>query len=717
MKKSAVLCGVVIGCVPMAGIAQSAPAAGKGAEPAAEPATERIEVTAQRRAERPVDVPISVVSIGQEELEKKRIDSIFDLGKSVTSLRFEGQAPSFQPTLRGVGTLVQGGGVDASVAVYVDGVYLPNTFGMNFDLPNVKSVQVLKGPQGTLFGRNATGGAILITTQEPNFESTARLKASYSRFNDLRLNGYVSRPLNEDIAAGISVNYRTSPGYSKNLATGSDDDTRVKMFNLRPDIRFSSGDLSLRLIYEHNYAFDTSALGLVNVDGYSVASSLGARVGRKFGEFYSDGKPINRNESDSATAIAEWDLGGKRSLKSVTNYRTDSNLFVSDGDVSALPLLEVTSLSKFKTFSQEFTLSGKSTRLDWVAGAYYFNSNASEPGTIVKQGGVSTVIKSSRIKTDAAAAFADATWQAADAVFVTGGLRYSTERKNLSLLPFGQPPELKDQREWSGLSPRAVVRYQLARSDNVYASFSKGFKSGAFAGFPPNLVEPERVKAYEAGFKHSSPLFDLNAALFLYDYRDFQVTTFDFTTNQGKTVNAAKQRNAGLEVDMAFRPTAAWRINLAAAYLDAKFKSFANATKQVQASVPIAPGVSVPGAWISVPQDASNTVTPRSPKWSGNASTSYDFALGAGKLQLSANVAMSSGFYNMMNEQFREPGYAELGMNASYMPADGSWRGDVFVTNLTNHLRRQQYQGGPVGTYAIFLPPRVVGASISYSFK
>lgn len=722
LRVSTLLCGVMVAFIPAQGFAQATPA-GEPAEAAASPDNSGdIIVTAQRRAERLVDVPISVNSIGSDELEVKRIDSVFDLGKSVTSLRFEGQAPSFQPTLRGVGTLVQGGGVDASVAVYVDGVYLPNTFGLNFDLPNVENIQVLKGPQGTLFGRNATGGAILITTAQPSFEYTGRLRASYARFDDLRLQGYVSGPLSKNVAAGLSVNFRRTPGYTTNLANGADNEQRARMFNIRPDIRFSNQDnLNIRLIYEHSYAYDTTTLGLVNSDGYAVANFLGGRTSQKFGEIYSEIAPINRSRADSGTAIIDWDVGEHVALKSVTNYRKDSNLFFSDGDASDLPLLAVQSVSRFKTFSQEFTLSGKSDILDWVAGLYYFNSRAAEPDTLVTQFGVTQIIKSSQIRTRAMAAFGDVTFQPSPGLFLTAGGRFSSERKSLSLLPGGVGPEIADKDRWNSFAPRAVVRYELADNSNVYASYSRGFKSGAFAGFPPNKVDPEKADAFEVGFKHSSPTFSLNAAAFYYNYKDFQVTTFDFSTGQGVTLNAKKQRNMGAELEMTFRPVPAWRISLAGAYLDASFRDFPNATAQVQAAVPLplGPGgalVSIPGFWVTMPMDASGTRTPRSPKWTGNMSTSYDIDVGSGTVQLAANVAASSSFFNMVNEQFKEPGYAEVGLNISYTTRDTHWRAEAFVSNLTDHKRRQQYQGGPFGTYAIFLPPRVFGGALTYSF-
>ena len=667
-----------------------------------------IIVTAERRAERLVDAPVSVDSLDQAQLATKHIDSLGGLTKAVTSLRFEGQAPQFEPTLRGIGTLVQGGGVDASVAVYVDGVYLPNSSGMGFDLANVSSIQVLKGPQGTLFGRNTTGGAILISTSAPSFTWTGSAKGTYASYDDRRIEGYLSGPITSDIALGISTYYRESPGFTFNITTGKHD-ARVKMFDVRPSLLFSNHDnLSLRLIYEHNYTFDTSSLGLFNVDGYALARNFpGAVIGTWPPDFTGDTPPVNLNKADAFTAIGDLQLGSGTSLKSITSYRHDSNLFVSDADMSNLPLLSVAQSLKFKTFSQEFTLSHKAGPLDLVTGANYYNSVANSPFTTITSFGVATVIDANTIKSEALGAFADGTYEALPGLFLTLGARFSSETKHLAVEYGGVPPEATDHHHWNAVTPRAIVRYQIDAGDNVYASFSRGFKPGAYAGFPPNLVKPEHVTAYETGFKHSSRLFDLNAAAFYYKYTDFQVTTFDFNTDLGVTINAPGERSYGFELETVLRPTQHWSVNASAAYLNAKFTDFKNATIQV------ADGS---GQWIPQPKDATGTVVPRSPKWSGNISTSYDFNLEIGKVELAANMSFASSLYNLMNEQFRNRAYAEAGLNASFIPRDSHWKVEVFVTNLTDQHIYAQYQGGPFGTYAIFQPPRVVGGSLSFNF-
>ncbi|MGC4250447.1 MAG: TonB-dependent receptor [Sphingobium sp.] len=704
MKKSLLLCGVAVACFPAIAQAQSGTHMADGVEGA------DLIVTAQRRAERLVDVPISVNAINAEELAAKQINSVFDLAKSVTSLRFEGQAPVFMPTLRGIGSLVLGGSLDASVPVYLDGVYLPNTRGMNFDLPNVEGIQVLKGPQGTLFGRNSTGGAILITTSAPSDTFTGRFKATYARFNDLRLQGYVSGPINENIAAGLSVSYRKSDGYTKNIITGSKDDAPAKMFDIRPDIRLTNNEgLSVRLIYEHSYAFDATALGLNTPDGNSLALSFGGIIATKPFETTSNYLPVNRNVGDSWLGIIDWELNDSITLKNSINYRNDRNDFDADADQSNLTIVHVGSTTYFKTFSEELTLNGKTGNLDWVVGAYYYNNKFREaPGRSIVFG-VLNLGSPQHTSTETIAGFADATYEVTPGLFLTAGARYSTEKK--SIIQYNGATGAIDvplqQHRWNSFTPRAVIRYAIDPNSSVYASYSRGYKTGTYAGGPPTLIKPEHLDAYEIGFKHSSPKFSINAAAFYYNYRDFQVSAVDVLTNRTLAVNAEKERNIGAELEMTFHPTPAWQISLAGAYLDAKFIRFANGPHWITV-----PG----GGWTTEPLSADGTRAPRSPKWSGNASTSYDIDVGSGVVQLMANVTANTVVYNVVHEQFPVHGYAEVGANISYTTADNHWRGELFVSNLTNNKRPQQLQGGPTGTYAIWAPPRIFGASLSYNF-
>jgi len=713
MRKEICLRGLMLACLPaMMAQAASVDDSGKNARD-----MDEIIVTAQRRSERLVDVPISVDSVDQEQLELKKVNSILDLSKVSTSLRFEAHTPAFQPTLRGVGSQVQGAGVDSNVAVYVDGFYQVNNYGMGFDLPNVSNVQVLKGPQGTLFGRNATGGAILITTSEPTADLTGRVKLGYAEYNEVSAQGNVSGAVSGNVAAGVSVYYRKNDGYTRNIVTGSKDDDGLKMFNVRPDIVISNHDnLKLRLIFEHSYASNALTLGGSYPDSYNIFAALGIPVAHKPGETSDLSNPFNISKSDGGYALAEWQISDWLSLKSNTGYRHDHENFVSGGDFSPLGLLSVSALTDNKTFSQEFVLSGARGRADWVSGVNYYKNTGKEPADNVYQPGSVLTLKSQTVVSTAYAAFADLTYRATDRLFLTAGGRFSTERKVSDTILYGVVPQPQEKARWNKFTPRAVVRYELDHGTNVYGSYNKGFRSGAFTGFPPNKVDPETLDAFEVGFKHAAGIFDFNSAAFFYNYKNAQVTVIELN-GLGRTVNAGNQHNYGAEVELAVHPVRQWSMSLSGAYLHAKYTDFKNIPTMLQVPVAIAPGVSVPGGWAqgSVPNGAG-TWAQRSPQWTGNFATSYGIDLGAGTLQLAGNANMTSYFFHFTNEGMREPGFAKVDLNLSYTTNDKHWRAEAYVTNLTDRHTAAERIGGPFGTLALYTAPRVFGGSIGYNF-
>ena len=222
---AAVLCAGML--TPIATYAQTAddnvsPGQGATAEPAVEPQQgTAIIVTAQRREEAQVDVPISITSLGAETLTAANVQQLSDIATVTPALRFDSQNQFVQPTIRGIGTSITTSGGGSNVGIYVDGFYSPNPAEADFELLNVESIQVLKGPQGTLFGRNTTGGAILVDTADPSFATRAIGKASYSRFDQFRTQGYVTTGLSDSIAVDLEGLYARGDDFRTNLAHGN----------------------------------------------------------------------------------------------------------------------------------------------------------------------------------------------------------------------------------------------------------------------------------------------------------------------------------------------------------------------------------------------------------------------------------------------------------------------------------------------------------------
>lgn len=269
MKKVMVMLGTTTCLVTQVAQAQStqnsdATQAGSG----------EIVVTAQRRNERLVDVPISISVLTGNALEQAGVRSTEDLTATVPGLNFATNGAFAQPTVRGVGTTVTSAGNDANVAIYIDGVYQPNQISNFSDLVDLEQVEVLKGPQGTLFGRNATGGAIRVTTKRPSLSSEARATASYGRFNDIRLTAFGTGPLSDKVAVSFALLYGDDEGYVRNRGTGNKvADTNAR--SMRGKILFQPSEtVEFLLSGSHSKRSSNPAFTLGVLNGNSIALRL-----------------------------------------------------------------------------------------------------------------------------------------------------------------------------------------------------------------------------------------------------------------------------------------------------------------------------------------------------------------------------------------------------------------------------------------------------------
>ncbi|MGI4877829.1 MAG: TonB-dependent receptor, partial [Janthinobacterium lividum] len=254
-------------------VAPSAPAPSP-AVVAADDTSGEIVVTAQRRAQRLVDVPVSVTTLSGETLARAGVSGLLDLTKTAPGVVLDKNGAYLQPTIRGIGTNVTGPGADPNVAIYVDGVYQSSQTGNFFELANVEDVEILKGPQGTLFGRNATGGAILIKLLDPSFTTSGRANLSYGRFNEVAASGYVTTALSDKLAVDLSAYYRRSDGWIHDLRTGAEQNSQYSL-DIRSKLLFKPTDtLKFILSYAHN---DTS-----DPTGLAIAAAGGNSAGRPF---------------------------------------------------------------------------------------------------------------------------------------------------------------------------------------------------------------------------------------------------------------------------------------------------------------------------------------------------------------------------------------------------------------------------------------------------
>jgi iron complex outermembrane recepter protein len=709
-----------------------------------------IIVTAQRRAEASRDVPITVTTITADQLDVANVETLGDTVRLTPGMRFDSQGPAVQPTIRGVGTAITTSGGGPNVGIYVDGFFQSNTYVADFQLTRVENIQVLKGPQGTLFGRNTTGGAILVTTAEPSTETAAEFRASYGSHNALTLQGYATTGLSDNIAVDIEGMYRRSDGFITNLLDGNDEIGATESWAVRLGVKFDFSDaVSLLLRYSHADASDpTTQLvnAFVDSDGgagfltqvsaagravYGRQTSAGLPLVYFFapagtfatrpGEVVSNNRSTFDTNSDTVQATLTADLGFA-TLRSYSQYRHDLTPYFGDLDATTLGLFGIFVGVEDETWSQEFILSSNpGSRLQWVAGINYFSVRDTWDvdasfgnGPFFDFGGSSTT-------TSSIAGFVDLTYAVTDRLFLTAGGRYSNDRVSDAyfttnpftfsylgpqgqVIPFTGAPGTRipvDTLEDSSFTPRLVIRFEPNDQSSIYASFTRGYKAGILnvGGLSQQPVEPESNNAFEIGYKFDDRTLAIEVAGFYYDYTNLQVSSFQSGAAQIR--NAASSEIYGLEGQIRYRASNAFTLYAGAAWTHARYRSFANAPYYSYCD-PAAPNTSLlfcappalgglgPGALVQSTINASGFEMQRSPEFTGNVGGAYRIDLGSGRLTLSGNLYYTSSFYFDPSQQFRQGGYEILAARAEWSDANDRFSIALYGDNLTNQRYRTQ---------------------------
>ncbi|MET0364790.1 MAG: TonB-dependent receptor, partial [Sphingobium sp.] len=643
---------VASGLALAAGLMAAAPAWAQPAAPAATEDNSDIIVTAQRRAERSVDVPITLTTVTADQLSAAGANQLSDLARVSPALRFDSAAAWVQPSIRGVGTAVTSSGSGANVGIYVDGFYSVNPLAADFQLMNVQSIQVLKGPQGTLFGRNTTGGAILITTAEPSTTPAAQVKASYGRFNTQRYQAYGTFGLTENLAVDLEGLYSKGDGFVRNIITGSDKDGKYENWSVRGGVKANvSEDISVLLRYTHSRTNDPTTVNSNIYVGNDAGIGGGVGTGQPAGSYATNPDEIALNaprqfksNSDVFQGTIKADLGFA-DLASYTQYRTEDSVIIEDLDQTAAPVFLIHIGVKDKTFSQEVLLTSKpGGKLQWTAGLFYFQNKdswsifagtptASDPYARVPYGRSSTT-------TESFAGFADVTYSITPQLYLTAGGRFSHDivrdaYYTVGAYPaLGYPPNVKNDK----FTPRVVLRYKPTDESSIYASWTKGYKAPMLdvgntdATIPSTAraVQPEDINAYEVGFKFDNRELSVDLSTFYYDYKNLQVSVYRGTA-QANIINAATSRIWGVDGQASYRIAKSFSLNIGGAYTNARYKDFP------QAPVTSGPFPSAFGpVFATTPTPLQNVKMQRVPDFTGNIGARYAIDLDtAGQLALS----------------------------------------------------------------------------------
>lgn len=733
-----------------------------------------IVVTAQRRSEAQVDVPITITNISSEALQTANVSDLSDIAKVSPGLRFDSTGGGFvQPSIRGIGTAVTTSGGGANVGIYIDGFYSPNPLAADFDLLSVENVQVLKGPQGTLFGRNTTGGAILVQTREPStdghsFEGTL----SYGRFNELEVQALANVALSDRFALTAEGLYKRGDGSKRDYLTGfklgkyENWSTRLSLkAQLTDDV-----DVLLRWTHSEN---DDPKGNLTANSFFDNEFGSGAPFGGIPGTFTSDPDLIAtgsvreffRSNTDVLQATVRADLGFA-DFTSYTQFRSEDIDQSFDLDYSAVNIFQFGLPVVDRTWSQEFLLSSKpGGRLQWTAGLFYFQNSDTyitfidsagyAPGQRVRFGGSGTTVRSY-------AAFADATYELTPKLFITAGARFAHDRiddaffntrflaptldlggGNTFPAPGGRvylsdfDPGAVDFASGNRVTPRFVVRYKPTEDMSIYASFTQGYKAAILdvggtcqnSPFICSRVKPEKVNAYELGVKHAAGGLSLEASAFYYDYQDLQVSIYRAGT--AELVNAAKSEIYGLEGQLNYRVSSAFKVMAGASWVHARYKTFGQvlpngetqgAPLYTRCPAPAGPKYSAacgPGNTFYVNTDTILRDVPmqRTPEFTGFLGAQYRTPIGGGELALSGNLYYTSSFYfGPSGTQFRQNGFETLSLRAQWTAPDETYHIALWGDNVTNSRYRTQVTYGDFGIGSAWNDPVTFGIELGVKF-
>lgn len=697
---------------------------------------EEIVVTAQRRSERLQDVPVTVTAVTSARLAAVGIHSSQDLSIVTPGLSVPQTSGYSQPRIRGVGTTSNGPGIENPVATYIDGVYISSAPSSLLTLNNVDRVEVLKGPQGTLFGRNATGGLIQIITKDPSHRTSANANVSYGNFSDIVADAYVTGGLTKDLAADIAVRYEhQGKGYGHNLFNGSEVGKIDHDFAGRAKFLFEPSSftkIKLALDYEDraddqfNQHLDPQYPGTFNNAFFGGPFPLGKPY-----DVNIDYPFQNKLKAGGAALQVDQDFGGV-TLKSITGYRKSKFDFNLDLDYLPIDGVRAHSSSKFEQFSQELQISSKRNGpLTWVAGLYYFYANDGWLPLTIEQGaalspipGVPIVVATnSRQKTNALAGYAQVTYEFAPRAHITLGGRYSYEKKSASglqtidaggtiIASIPLPPAglgIPDSINFKRFNYRIGLDYKFTPDIMAYLTYNTGFKSGGYTLSSPAIppYKPEDIKSLEGGLKMQ--LFDrhmrLNVSGFHYDYSNIQVQRFATTII---IYNGAKAKVYGLDLDGELAIARGLTLNYGFSYVHGRFKSFPNA----DFIVPAGGCVPAPGGVCS--ESAAGNKLPMTPTTTLNVGGNYEFQTDIGKFAINAGYYRSGKFYAAPDNVLFQKSYDLVNASISWTDSSDRLSLRVWSRNLGKTLYANSIIEGFSGGVRSLGLPRMYGVTAGF---
>lgn len=716
---------------------------------------EEVVVTAQKREQNMQDTPISMQSFNAGDMQKQSISDIGDAAQympNVMVAESSGGSTGATIAIRGSVTLNPQITLEPTVGIYVDGVFVAKNAGGLFDVAELERMEVLRGPQGTLYGKNTIGGAINLITRKPgeDFGGTLRVKAGNYNYTETFLS--IDTGKFGDVASfNIAVNKRDRDGFYKNTTDRTVNPDAAKRFK---ELDSTSGrlaamfditdDLSLYYTYDMNKKDNTPTFGQFD--------RMGSKADNRRSEGALDGSNFDTSETQGHAVNITWDIIEELTFKSITAYRkmefhdqSDYDAFGSIADYTANNVMrfQTDRSAQAKQYSQEFQFVGNAGPVSYVAGLYYFKEETSSDNPFTTQNPPSPLNEVKNyygVDSESAALFGQADWAVTDALTLTAGLRYTYEEKESYLehrdpggvFDFGTGantfPRVKAKDSWNNLSPMAAISYLWDNGINTYFKVAQGWKAGGFNGeagpeivftpFPTSIrtaeevfvqsYDPEKVTSYELGMKSRwwDNRIQANVALFHDKVTDMQISNYLLAYSEIK--NAGKATRQGIELDLAMRVTQGLSVNASYGYLHSKYNKY-----------------DVGGV------DMKKTSKfPYAPKHKASVGLDYVMDISVGELRARMDYSMVSGHFifddpdNARATEVKRHGIlngrvsiAEMRIGNKQTLEMGLWGKNLTDENYRiNGIPVQDNLGNVIGAANYYGDPRTFGADISYRF-
>lgn len=708
---------------------------------------EEVVVTAQKREQNLQDVPITVTALSADSLRNAGVTGTRDLALVTPGLVFANNTAAGSPSIRGVSTRGLGPGDEPSVPIYIDGVYQSTTLSGFFQFNNIERIEVLKGPQGTLFGRNALGGAINVITLNPSFEPEARVDASYGSDNEVHTNIYASSGISETVAASIAYHLDRRDGFIDHIVTGRKLG-KSESEGVRSKLLWTPSDRMEVVLGAHYLeSNDNTAFAAYPILGNTAGKTIdpGTPIARPGKTAVND--VFFEVRQVGASAQLSWELDGF-DLTALQSWLDTKSRLKSDSDASYVDYAYATYPSWDESYSTEVRLSSNGdSRLSWVSGLYYFKDDASYPRTPhghtfmarSTPTGVTLAVLTD-IGTEAYSAFGEATYELTDALSITGGLRYSYEEREKrnyqrSLTPHASLPEIVPPAFMGGadtsfedVSFRASLQYEFTPWAKGFFTFSQGFKSGFFnaSSAPPFFaLEPEEVDNYEIGVKmQPTDNTRLNITAFYMEYDNLQVSARSPSgTATTDVFNAAAATNYGGEVELEWMPIVGLNIKGGLAYQHARYDEFENAVAYFALTDTDTSLVdrcqqgagNLLGGNRSEICSANGGQLGKSPDWTANLATSYAFPAFGGTMTAGGILYWSDDFvWDLVGNVDNGGPHTVLNAHLSWFTSNDRFGVSLYGNNLTDSDHPlNRYQTGSA-TYGVDARPRHYGIRFSY---